>query len=338
VLYVSGEESGQQIKLRAERIPDDNPNLFILAETSLTEILHFCDELNPSLLIIDSIQTTYSQGLDSAPGSVGQIRETASVLMQYAKKTGVATVLVGHINKEGAIAGPKVLEHIVDTVLEFEGERNYNYRILRSTKNRFGRAPELGIYEMLETGLREVTNPSELFLSSGNEVLSGVTIGASMQGQRSLLIEVQALVAPSPYPTPQRVSNNYDQKRLAILLAVIEKKCGLKLAQKDVFVNITGGMKMDDPALDLSVLAAVLGSYFDVVVDNKTVFAAEVSLTGELRPVVKVEQRILEAKKLGFKKIYIASHSTNGDLKRFGGIRIEERGRIQDLIGEMFKG
>lgn len=304
-LYASGEESVKQLKLRAERLEGKPENLFIVSETSLERILSHVSELSPELVVIDSIQTIGTESIDATIGSLSQVRECAAILLKYAKENNVPFIIVGHINKEGSLAGPKVLEHIVDTVLQFEGDQHYMYRILRAQKNRFGSTSELGIYEMRQEGLREVSNPSELLLSQNHEGLSGIAIAAAVEGVRPFLIEVQALVSSAAYGTPQRSSTGFDLRRLNMLLAVLEKRVGFKLLQKDVFLNIAGGLKVNDPAIDLAVMAAVLSSNMDIAIDDGICLAGEVGLAGEIRPVNRIEQRIMEAQKLGFKKIII---------------------------------
>ena len=319
ILYVSGEESARQLKMRAERLgasPDHD--LYIVCETSLEEIFVHVKNINPELLIIDSIQTIATEVVESSPGSVSQVRECAASLLKYAKESGTPTLLIGHINKEGSIAGPKVLEHIVDSVLQFEGDQHYMYRILRSIKNRFGSTAELGIYEMRQDGLREVSNPSELLLTQNHEGLSGVSIAAAIEGVRPFLIETQALVSTAVYGTPQRSATGFDLRRMNMLLAVLEKRAGFKLAQKDVFLNIAGGLKVNDPAIDLSVLSAVLSSNLDVPVERLVCATGEVGLSGEIRPVNRIEQRILEAQKLGFQRIILPADNLKGlDRKKF---------------------
>ncbi len=310
VLYISGEESEAQIRMRAERIGYSNAECYIYAETDLDSIIEQIQSLAPDIVIIDSVQTLHSSGLESAAGTVSQIRECASELQQYAKFLNIPVFLVGHITKEGSLAGPKILEHMVDTVLQFEGDPNYGYRILRTLKNRFGSTSELGIFEMENAGLREVTNPSEILLSQQNQNLSGVAISATVEGIRPILIEVQALVSTAAYGTPQRSATGFDVKRLNMLLAVLEKRNGFKLSAKDVFLNIAGGLKVNDPAIDLAVMAAVLSSNEDLSLNNKTCFAAEVGLSGEIRSVNKIEQRIKEADKLGFERIFISKHNS----------------------------
>lgn len=304
-LYASGEESVRQIKLRAERLAGNPENLYIMAETSLEKILEQAKEIEPELVVIDSIQTIGTEAIESTIGSLSQVRECAARILQFAKDKNIPFIIVGHITKEGSLAGPKVLEHIVDTVLQFEGDQHYMYRILRAQKNRFGSTSELGIYEMRQDGLREVTNPSELLLSTSREGLSGISIAAAVEGVRPFLIEVQALVSSAAYGTPQRSSTGFDARRLNMLLAVLEKRVGFKLLQKDVFLNIAGGLRVNDPAIDLAVLAAVLSSNMDIALDAETCLCGEVGLAGEIRPVNRLEQRIKEAEKLGFKKIMV---------------------------------
>ncbi|MBU2915848.1 MULTISPECIES: DNA repair protein RadA [Reichenbachiella] len=308
ILYVSGEESPQQIKMRAERMaPLSSDNCFLLAETSVSQIFQQVRQVQPDVLIVDSIQTLYSSKVDSSAGSVSQVRECTGELLQFAKSTDVPVFLIGHITKEGTIAGPKVLEHMVDTVLQFEGDRHLSYRILRTIKNRFGSTSEIGIYEMLGNGMRQVTNPSEILISNKDNELSGVTIGASIEGNRPLLIETQALVSTSAYGTPQRSTTGYDAKRLNMLLAVLEKRGGLRLGNQDVFLNIAGGLKIDDPALDLSICVAVVSSHEEQIVSSDVCFAGEVGLGGEVRAVNRIENRISEAEKLGFSAIYVSA-------------------------------
>ena len=317
VLYVSGEESEKQVKMRADRIPIQNPALYVYSETNLELIFQAMRETDPVLTIIDSIQTVYSEDVDYTPGSVAQIRECTARIMRMAKDECIATFLVGHITKEGNIAGPKALEHIVDTVLEFEGDRHNNYRIIRSSKNRFGATPEMGIYEMRNDGLHEVANPSEIFLNQSAENFAGVAVSATLQGLRPLLIETQALVSPANYGTPQRSATGFDLRRLNMLLAVLEKKCGFKLGDKDVFVNLAGGIKIDDPALDLSIVCAIVSSLYELIIPKKYAFAAEVGLTGEVRAVSKIDQRITEAGKLGFEKMIISGQQTPSDHHKY---------------------
>ena len=314
--YASGEESVRQLKLRAERLAGDAQNLYISSETSLERILEQVKDLEPEVVVIDSIQTIGTEAIEASIGSLSQVRECAARILEFAKTRNIPFILIGHINKEGSLAGPKVLEHIVDTVLQFEGDQQYIYRILRAQKNRFGSTAELGIYEMRQEGLREVTNPSELLLSTAREGLSGVAISAAVEGVRPLLIEVQALVSSAAYGTPQRSSTGFDARRLNMLLAVLEKRVGFKLLQKDVFVNIAGGLRVQDPAIDLAVLAAVLSSNMDLALDASTCLCGEVGLAGEIRSVNRIEQRIAEAQKLGFKRIIIpADHKI--DTKRY---------------------
>ena len=309
ILYVSGEESDKQIKMRAERINKNSKNCYILTETSIQSILQQIQLLKPNILVIDSIQTMQTAHIDSSPGSVSQIRECTAELLRFAKQTETAVLLIGHINKDGAIAGPKILEHMVDTVLQFEGERNHVYRILRTIKNRFGSASELGVYEMNQDGLREVCNPSEILISERDEDVSGVSIAATTEGARILLVEIQSLVSSAAYGTPQRSATGYDTKRMNMLLAVLEKRCGFKLSSKDVFLNITGGIKITDTAIDLAVVCSILSSDQDVELDNKICFAGEIGLSGEIRAVNRIEQRISEAEKLGYKKIIISKYN-----------------------------
>lgn len=312
VLYVSGEESYKQLKLRADRLSSDSSNCFILCETNLEQIFVQAQNVKPDFLIIDSIQTIFTETVESSPGSVAQVRECSAAILKYAKDSGVPVFLIGHINKEGSIAGPKVLEHIVDTVLQFEGDQHYMYRILRSIKNRFGSTAELGIYEMRQNGLREVSNPSELLLTQNHDGLSGVAIAAAIEGVRPFLIETQGLVSSAVYGTPQRSSTGFDLRRMNMLLAVLEKRAGFKLVQKDVFLNIAGGLKVNDPAIDLAVLSAILSSSLDITIESGTCMAGEVGLSGEIRPVNRIEQRILEAEKLGFNRIFIPYNNLKG--------------------------
>lgn len=335
VLYVSGEESDQQIKMRAERLGIENENCFILTETNLQNIFNQAEEIEPNLLIIDSIQTLYSNQIESAPGSISQVRECTSQLLRYAKQTEIPVFLIGHITKEGVLAGPKVLEHIVDVVIQFEGDRNHVYRLLRTIKNRFGSTNELGIYEMVGSGLREVTNPSEILITSSDDNLSGVSIAATMEGVRPMLIEVQALVSTAAYGTPQRSSTGFDNKRLNMLLAVLEKRCGFKLGAKDVFLNIAGGIKVDDPAIDLAVVAAVMSSNADLPIPKEVCLAAEIGLSGELRPVSRLEQRINEAEKLGFKKMIVSKFNKGLEKNKFN-IEIITCARIEEVIRTLF--
>ena len=334
-LYASGEESAKQLKLRAERLAGYPENLYIMAETSLERILDSVTDLQPDLVVIDSIQTIGTEAIEASIGSLSQVRECAARILQYAKEKNVPFIIVGHINKEGSLAGPKVLEHIVDTVLQFEGDQHYIYRILRAQKNRFGSTSELGIFQMQQDGLREVTNPSELLLSGNREGLSGIAIAAAVEGVRPLLIEVQALVASAAYGTPQRSSTGFDGRRLNMLLAVLEKRVGFKLLQKDVFVNIAGGLRVNDPAIDLAVLAAVLSSNMDVALDTNICLTGEVGLSGEIRPVNRIDQRIREAEKLGFEQIIIpAGQKYNPHNLR---IRIIEAARVSDAFRHLIQ-
>ncbi len=335
VLYVSGEESKQQIKLRSDRLQHSDNQCFILPETSLENIFQNIDELKPKIVIIDSIQTIQTEKLESTPGTVSQIRECTSVIQRYAKQTGIAFIIIGHINKEGSIAGPKLLEHIVDTVLQFEGDRNYMYRIVRSIKNRFGSTSEIGIFEMKSTGLREVSNPSELLMSQSTEAISGISIAATIEGIRPLLIEIQALVSTAVYGTPQRSSTTFDIRRLNMLLAVLEKRAGFRLSSKDVFLNIAGGIKVADTALDLAVTASILSSDLDIPIDRSTCFAGEIGLSGEIRPVSRIDQRILEAQKLGMKRIFISKNTKNLNAKRFD-IQIISVSKIYEVFQYLF--
>lgn len=337
VLYVSGEESDEQIKMRADRLPAPRSECFIYAETNLTNVLTQANSLTPDLLIIDSIQTLYSSVLDSPPGSVSQVRECAGELQRFAKETGVPVFVIGHINKDGDIAGPKLLEHIVDVVLQFEGDRNYTHRILRTIKNRFGSTAELGIYEMQGSGLREVSNPSELLLSQREEDLSGSAIAAMLEGIRPMLIESQALVTKAVYSTPQRSATGFDLRRLSMLLAVLEKRCGFPLGAADVFLNIAGGIKVSDPAIDMAIVCALISSLEDVALPMNVCFAGEVGLSGEIRTVQRIEQRIQEANRLGFKQIYISKYNMKGlDIKRFD-IQVVPVSKIEDLYTKLFK-
>ncbi len=336
VLYVSGEESNHQIKMRADRIGVTNNNCYLLNETFTTNIFKQIENIKPDILIIDSIQTLYTDTLDSSPGSISQIRETAAEMQRFAKTADVPVFLIGHITKDGNIAGPKILEHMVDTVLQFEGDRHYGFRILRSVKNRFGSTSELGIFEMYSGGLREVLNPSEILLSQRDETASGVSIAAMLEGQRSMLIETQALVANATYGTPQRSATGFDMRRLNMLLAVMEKRGGFRLGTKDVFLNIAGGIRVDDPAIDLSVVAAVLSSVEDIAIPNNICFSAEVGLSGEIRAVSRIESRISEAEKLGFEKIVVSKYNLkNLDLKK-SNIEIVPVANIPQLVKVVF--
>lgn len=335
-LYVSGEESVRQLKLRADRIEHDNPECFILSETNLEQIFVQAHNVQPDLLIVDSIQTIYTETVESSPGSVSQVRECSAAILKYAKEGGVPVLLIGHINKEGSIAGPKVLEHIVDTVLQFEGDQHYMYRILRSIKNRFGSTAELGIYEMRQTGLREVSNPSELLLTQNHEGLSGVAIAAAIEGIRPFLIETQALVSSAVYGTPQRSATGFDLRRMNMLLAVLEKRAGFKLVQKDVFLNIAGGLKVNDPAIDLAVISAILSSSLDISIEQGVCMCGEVGLSGEIRPVNRIEQRILEAEKLGFASIVIPHNNLKGFDTAKCNIQIVQVGKVEEAFRRLF--
>jgi DNA repair protein RadA/Sms len=368
VLYISGEESERQIKMRAERLSTAQPppppkggatelsatlkapplggggGCYILTETSTQNIFKQIEELQPDLVVVDSIQTLHSAHIESTPGSVSQVRECTAELLRFAKESATPVFLIGHITKDGMIAGPKILEHMVDTVLQFEGDRHHVYRILRTVKNRFGSSSELGIYEMLGEGLREVSNPSEILLSQRDEPLSGITISATLEGMRPMLIETQALVSTSPYGTPQRNANGFDTKRMNMLLAVLEKRCGFKLGAKDVFLNITGGIRVEDPAIDLGLAAAIISSHEDIPIPFKTCFAGEIGLSGEIRAVNRVEQRIAEAQKLGFEQIFISKYNLpqggkgkqmSIDLSRYS-IQIKPVANIEEVFGLLF--
>ena len=335
ILYVSGEESDHQIKMRAERIGELNENCYLLTETSLDNIFAHTESLSPDIVIIDSIQTLHTEQIESSPGSISQIRECTAQLLRFAKQTETPVFLIGHITKEGSLAGPKVLEHMVDAVLQFEGDRNHVYRLLRSIKNRFGSTNELGIYEMLGNGLREVDNPSEILISEGNDKLSGIAIVATLEGLRPMLIEVQALVSTAAYGTPQRSATGFDLRRLNMLLAVMEKRCGFKLGAKDVFLNIAGGIKVNDPAIDLAVVAAILSSNADLAIEKNICLSAEVGLSGEVRPVNRINQRISEAEKLGFEKVIISKNNKGVKQEAFS-IAIVECTRIEEVLRELF--
>ena len=334
VLYISGEESQQQIKLRADRMSLSGENCFVLSQTETQKIFQQIQKIKPDLLIVDSIQTLHSNHIESGAGSVSQIRATAGELIQFAKNTNTPVILVGHITKDGNIAGPKILEHMVDTVLQFEGDRNHIYRILRAQKNRFGATSEIGIYEMISQGLRQVTNPSEVLISEKEEALSGHAIAATVEGIRPLMIEVQALVSTAVYGTPQRSSTGFNAKRLNMLLAVLEKRAGFSLGSKDVFINITGGITIEDPALDMAVVAALLSSYHDVPILQKICFAAEIGLSGEIRPIAKAEIRIQEAEKLGFEQIVVSKFSKLGTTPKF--IKIKAFSKVENLVDFLF--
>ncbi len=337
ILYVSGEESDVQIKMRAERISDLQANILISAETDTERLIAIAKAQQPDLLIIDSIQTTSSPQIEAAPGSISQVRQCAAEFMRFAKEYHIPIFLIGHITKDGSIAGPKILEHLVDTVLQFEGDRNHNYRILRTLKNRFGSASELGIYEMQGSGLREVANPSEILISQRDEIVSGMVIGTTLEGNRPLLVEVQALVSSAAYGTPQRSATGFDNKRLNMLLAVLEKRVGFRLSQHDVFLNIAGGLRIEDPAIDLPVCVAILSSLNDTEVNARYMFASEVGLGGELRPVARIESRIAEAEKLGFEKVIIAEQNLKGlDLKKYK-IDVRPFSKIANALGFLFE-
>lgn len=336
ILYVTGEESAQQIRMRADRIGVKNDECYIMTETNTAGILQQMEQIQPQLVVIDSIQTLSTDIIDSSPGSISQIRECAAELLRFSKSSATPVVLIGHITKDGYLAGPKVLEHMVDTVLQFEGERNYGYRILRSVKNRFGPTSELGIYEMQGNGLREVSNPSEILITQREEDVSGVAVAATIEGMRPMLIEIQALVSTAAYGTPQRSATGFDGRRLNMLLAVLEKRSGFRLGAKDVFLNIAGGLRVDDPGIDLAVVAAVLSSTEDVPVSSRDCFAAEVGLSGEIRAVNRVDQRIAEAEKLGFQRIFISRYNRKGiDPKKFR-IEIVFVGSVQDVVKRVF--
>lgn len=334
-LYISGEESARQLKLRADRINSNSEKCFIVCETNLEQIFVHIQNLKPDFVIVDSIQTVYTENVESSPGSVSQVRECSARILKFAKETSTPVVLIGHINKEGSIAGPKVLEHIVDTVLQFEGDQHYMYRILRSIKNRFGSTAELGIYEMRQNGLREVSNPSELLLTQNHEGLSGVSISAAIEGVRPFLIETQALVSTAAYGTPQRSATGFDLRRMNMLLAVLEKRAGFKLIQKDVFLNIAGGLKVNDPAMDLAVISAVLSSSLDISIEKHVCMTGEVGLSGEIRPVNRIEQRILEAEKLGFSKILIPQNNLKGFTSKVN-IEIVQVRKVEEAFRQLF--
>ena len=336
ILYVSGEESATQLKLRADRIGRGSDNLFIVCETSLENIFNHIEAVEPEIVVVDSIQTIATETLDSSAGSVGQVRECAAALLRFAKESGVPVLLIGRINKEGTLAGPKVLEHIVDAVLQFEGDRQYLYRLLRAVKNRFGNTSEMGIYEMQQRGLREVTNPSEMLVSHSVGDLSGVAVGVTTEGVRSFLIEVQALVSTAAYGTPQRSVTGFDAKRTNMLLAVLEKRVGFKLGAKDVFLNIAGGLKVSDPALDLAVIAAILSSNVDIPIQGGWCMAGEVGLTGEIRPVTRMEQRISEAEKLGMTDMIIPEGNLKGVDTSKLTIRLHEAAKVADAFRILF--
>lgn len=335
VLYVSGEESESQIKMRGERIGLLNENCFLLNETNVQSIIDQAENLRPDFLIVDSIQTLFSSNIDSVTGTVSQIRECTALLLRFAKESGTPVFIIGHVTKDGSIAGPKLLEHMVDTVLQFEGDQNHMYRILRALKNRFGNTNEIGIYEMSQGGLFPVLNPSEVLVSNSDEHLSGVSVACMMEGNRPILIEVQALVSTAAYGTPQRTANGFDTKRLNMILAVLEKRCGFRLASKDVFLNIAGGIRVDDPAIDLAVVVAILSSNIDIPVPKKTIFCGEVALTGEVRIISKLDQRIQEALKLGYEKIFIPKMNKQQEVN-FSGIKIEQNSSIIQTVKSLF--
>jgi DNA repair protein RadA/Sms len=336
VLYVSGEESEQQIKMRADRLKLKNDKFYLLTETSTQTIFQEIKKLKPQLVIVDSIQTLHTSFIDSSPGSVSQIRECAAEFQRFAKETNTPVFLIGHITKDGSIAGPKILEHMVDTVLQFEGDRHYAYRILRTLKNRFGSTAELGIYEMTDEGMRGVLNPSEILITQKEDQLSGIAIAATIEGMRPLLIEVQALVTQSVYGTPQRTVSGFDLRRLQLLLAVLEKRGGFHFGMKDVFLNIAGGIKVEDPSIDLAVLCALLSSYEDVALPQRICFAGEVGLSGEIRAVNRIDQRIAEAEKLGFEKIIVSKYNQKGLSKQKFGIEIVLMGRVEKVYKYLF--
>ena len=341
ILYVSGEESAHQLKMRAERLMQttmdaQQDNLLILTETSLENIFTYIKEVKPEIVIIDSIQTISTEDVDSSPGSITQVRECASALLRFAKSSSVPVILIGHINKEGTLAGPKILEHIVDTVIQFEGDQHYMYRILRAMKNRFGSTSELGIYEMQQNGLRQVSNPSELLLTQDHEGLSGIAISSAIEGERPFLVETQALVSTAAYGTPQRTATGFDQRRLNMLLAVLEKRVGFKLIQKDVFINIAGGLRVTDLAMDLSVIAAVLSSNVDTPIESGWCMAGEVGLSGEVRPVSRIEQRIGEAEKLGFTHMIIPKYNMQGLAHRHFNIELHPVRKVEEALRCLF--
>ncbi|MBN2669485.1 MAG: DNA repair protein RadA [Bacteroidales bacterium] len=335
ILYISGEESLNQIKLRAERIQQQNDKALFLSETNIERILHHVDNSETELVIIDSIQTVYTERVESSPGSVTQVRESTMMLLKYAKEHNIPMILIGHINKDGNIAGPKVLEHIVDTVLQFEGDKSYMYRILRSLKNRFGSTHELGIFEMQGSGLKEIENPSELLISQQKDSYSGTAIAATIDGTRPFMIEIQALVSTAAYGTPQRSATGYDTRRLNMLLAVLEKRIGFRLNMKDVFLNIAGGIRVEDPAIDLSIVCAILSSDQDLEIDAKTCFAGEVGLTGEIRAVNRIDQRIKEAEKLGFERIFISEYNKE-DKSLHSRIKIVRVKKVTEVFRNLF--
>ena len=336
VLYVSGEESEQQIRMRAGRIGIQNEECYVLAETQMQRIFQHINDIQPDLLVVDSIQTLQTESIESSPGSVSQIRECTAELLRFAKESNTPVFLIGHITKDGNIAGPKILEHMVDVVLQFEGDRNHLYRIVRSVKNRFGSTAEMGIYEMAGEGLREVTNPSQVLLTQMDEPFSGIAISATMEGARPMLVESQALVSTAVYGTPQRSGTGFDLRRLNMLLAVIEKRCGFKLGQKDVFLNITGGIRIEDPAVDLGIICAILSSDLDMPIPAKTCFAGEVGLSGEIRPVSRIEQRIAEAAKMGFSQILVSDYNLKGVQTGKFGIRVIPVKKIEEAFRVLY--
>jgi len=336
VLYITGEESEQQIKMRANRVGTNNEDCYILAETLTQNIFQHIENIQPQLIVIDSIQTLHTDFIDSSAGSISQIRECASEFQKYAKITNTPVILIGHITKDGSLAGPKLLEHMVDTVLQFEGERNYGYRIIRAVKNRFGSTSELGIYEMHDAGLRQVVNPSEILISHRDTQLSGITIAAMMEGLRPMMIETQALVSTAAYGTPQRSTTGFDARRLNMLLAVLEKRCGFKLGTKDVFLNIAGGLKVDDPAMDLAIISSILSSSEDIPVNQKICFAGEIGLSGEIRSINRIDQRIAEANKLGFEKIVVSKYNQKSITKNKLDIEIISVSKVDEVFQILF--
>ena len=337
ILYISGEESDQQLRMRAERLGIENENCFVLTETNTQAIFQHLEQIQPGIVIIDSIQTLQTDSIESSAGSISQIKECAGEMQKYSKITHVPVFLIGHITKDGSLAGPKILEHMVDTVLQFEGDRNYGYRILRSLKNRFGSTSELGIYEMHDAGMREVSNPSEILLSQHDEKVSGIAIAAMVEGMRPMLIETQALVSTAVYGTPQRSTTGFNVRRLNMLLAVLEKRSGFRLGHKDVFLNIAGGIEVDDPAIDLAIVAAILSSNQDEHIDTKTCFAAEVGLSGEIRPINRIEQRVSEAEKLGFERIFISKYNSRALEKGRYSIEVVPVSNVQELYSALFR-
>lgn len=338
ILYVSGEESEQQIKLRAERIGIAHPTCYVLTETSTEHIFKQVEQVEPDVIIIDSIQTLVSPHIDSAAGSVSQVKECTSEWMKFAKESDIPVIMIGHVTKDGSLAGPKMLEHMVDTVLQFEGDRHMTYRILRTTKNRFGSTSELGIYEMIGSGLRQVSNPSEILIAQREGELSGIAIATMLEGNRPLLIEVQTLVSPTTYGTPQRSATGYDLRRLQMLLAVLEKRAGFRLGTQDVFLNITGGLRVEDPAIDLAICASIASSYEDIPIPASVCFAGEIGLGGEIRTVNRMEQRISEAEKLGYKKIYVSKFSLKGLSRTDYTLDIRPVGKLEEVFQDLFLG